>query len=458
MTNFLVLDDVNTDFVGAAYTHINDAGNSMTMVAPTNVSSDSIRDGSTLKFDHRNHGMHSSTNKLKVEGFVSDLPPVLLKTKVDDDTILVGVTTISDFVKFEGVTVDSSNPGYVQIDNEIIEYKGVNTTTGELQTITRGVDSSLKSNHPANAFVYKYEFSGVSLRKINSTHDISDREKTFNEYYVTLSDATKVFNKSKIGGGSNVKISQNVSFEAINPKINCITPTGTDIGARIKTTSGSSVSGNEASFTDMGYENVSLNKINVLDSPRIIASNVNEFELLNNEKSFGLELTLSSSNEDVSPLIDLDTANIIVTSNLVDDNVVDYTADPKPRIPGMDPNSGIYETNRIDLEFPSNSVYVQFDGHREVSAQFRVFYKIYRPDGTDVGQNWIPFNKDGSPDKSVSANTRLDRFSEYKFTAENIPQFTGFMIKVVMTSTNQAEAPRFKNFRAIALRSFAVDD
>ena len=49
-------------------------------------------------------------------------------------------------------------------------------------------------------------------------------------------------------------------------------------------------------------------------------------------------------------------------------------------------------------------------------------------------------------------------FSEYKFTVENTAQFTGFMIKVVMTSTSQAKPPRLKNFRAIALRSFQIDD
>ena len=68
----------------------------------------------------------------------------------------------------------------------------------------------------------------------------------------------------------------------------------------------------------------------------------------------------------------------------------------------------------------------------------------------------IPFNSDGSSDKTVVANNSPNTYSEYKYTGENLPQFTGFMIKVVMTSTNQAESPRFKNFRSIALRSFDI--
>ena len=45
---------------------------------------------------------------------------------------------------------------------------------------------------------------------------------------------------------------------------------------------------------------------------------------LTNEKSFSLELTLSTDNEDVSPVIDLENPNIIALSNLVDDKVEDF--------------------------------------------------------------------------------------------------------------------------------------
>ena len=113
---------------------------------------------------------------------------------------------------------------------------------------------------------------------------------------------------------------------------------------------------------------------------------------------------------------------------------------------------------KIDLEFASNSLLVQFDGHREEQSNFRVFYKLFRKDGNDSQQTYIPFNTNGLPDKTVNPNETENGFSEYKFTAENTPQFNSFMIKVVMTATNQAQAPRFKNFRAIALRAFEADD
>ena len=236
-----------------------------------------------------------------------------------------------------------------------------------------------------------------------------------------------------------------------------MTPTGTNISARIKTTSGTSLSGNEGSFTDKGYESVALNKLNYLDDPRIVASKTNEYNILSNEKSFALELTLSTTNSDVSPVVDLENPNIVAISNLVDDKVEDFETASGPKIPGSDPNTAIYETKMINLEFVSNSLLVQFDGHREAEGDIRVFYKLIRGDGDDDHSTYIPFNTNGLPDKVVNPNRTRNTFSEYKFTAENTAQFKQFMIKVVMTSTNQAKPPRIKNFRSIALRSFQID-
>ena len=319
---------------------------------------------------------------------------------------------------------------------------------------------SLKSNHAANTLVYKYEFNGVSLRKIKKEHDIDSREKTFDSYFIginTTGTTEPSFITTKSGGGSAVFVSQNIPFEAINPQITSITPSDTNLSARIKTTSGTSLSGNEASFSDKGYETVALNKINYFDDPRMIASKSNEYNLLSNQKSFALELTLSTSNPDVSPMIDLENPNIIAISNLVDNKVTDFETASGPKIPGSDPNTAIYETKMINLEFVSNSLFVQFDGHREAEGDIRVFYKLIRGDGDDDHSTYIPFNTNGLPDKVVNPNRTRDTFSEYKFTAENTAQFKSFMIKVVMTSTNQAKPPRVKNFRAIALRSFQID-
>ena len=91
-------------------------------------------------------------------------------------------------------SVGIATTGYLKIDNEIISYTSISGNEIDITAASRSVDGSLKSIHESGSVVEKYEFNGVSLRKINREHDISDKEKTFNSYYIELEDKTKPFN------------------------------------------------------------------------------------------------------------------------------------------------------------------------------------------------------------------------------------------------------------------------
>ena len=105
-------------------------------------------------------------------------------------------------------------------------------------------------------------------------------------------------------------------------------------------------------------------------------------------------------------------------------------------------------------------------------ADFRVFYRLFSADSSEVSQTYRPFPgfknmidtngdgfgntaidlglSDGRPDKFVASN-QFGRFSDYQFTAEDLEQFTGFVIKIVMISTNESFPVTLKDFRALAL-------
>ena len=70
-------------------------------------------------------------------------------------------------------------------------------------------------------------------------------------------------------------------FEIITPMIQNMTVAGTTIDCFIKTVSGTSVNdgsgeGTDVPFISQGVESIELDDINYLDSPRVIASRVNE--------------------------------------------------------------------------------------------------------------------------------------------------------------------------------------
>ena len=57
---------------------------------------------------------------------------------------------------------------------------------------------------------------------------------------------------------------------------------------------------------------------------------------------------------------------------------------------------------------------------------------------------------DGRADAKVNKSGQND-FSEYQFSIDDLEQFSGFVIKIVMTSTNECVPIKLKDFRAIAL-------
>ena len=83
-------------------------------------------------------------------------------------------SSTTNFGTFENVSVATTNPGYVKIGNEI-SYTGV--SAGTLTGITRGVDNTLNP-HTGFDLVSKYELNGVSLRRINKTHNLNEVTNT----------------------------------------------------------------------------------------------------------------------------------------------------------------------------------------------------------------------------------------------------------------------------------------
>ena len=72
-------------------------------------------------------------------------------------------------------------------------------------------------------------------------------------------------------------------------------------------------------------------------------------------------------------------------------------------------------------------------------------------DGDGFGDKVVDASKNsGRPDAFVSPSL-VDEFKEYQFSVDNLEEFIGYKIKIVMSGTNEAKSPRFKDLRTIAL-------
>lgn len=476
--------------VGAGLSYYNNAGQivslASTMIRSFSESGD-INSGNYIKVDHFNHGMYSNTNKLAISGAESSVPATTLSTKLlKTDVSVVSIADTSNFGTFEGVFVSGNNPGYAKIENEIISYTSIGS--GTLNGVTRAIDLTKSLDYEINSLVYKYEMNGISLRRINRTHDISDSGIGMDSYYIQIDRSSNGIDRSSdlpgfpelsftnesSVGGSNVYATTNILYNAIVPSYDLITPGSTSATAVIRSTSGTSAGGNEVSFLDNGFEPVQLNTLNAFESVRLVCSKENETTYLGNlprNKSFTTGITLNSSDKFLSPLIHLGNSSTEFRNNRIDNPISDYIKDSRSNSITNDPHAASYVSRLVSLTQPASSLKVILSAYRHSSSDFRVLYSLIRADSSEVPQAFElfpgynnlqysdtsqyfiidPAKNDGLPDLFVRPS--LDNeFLEYQFSADDLDLFTGYAIKIVMSGTNQAHPVRIKELRAIAVR------
>ena len=430
-------------------------------------------DGKHFKVTHPNHGHHAANNTVSLTNITGDSVPTKLTVGYGiSATSTVSIASSTGFSWFEGAQVSASNPGYALVGDEVIKYTsvGTNSLTG---TITRGMDSTIARSYNIDTPVQKYELSGVSLRKINTQHNLSNvgnvitDKITLDSYHVEITGSAS-FTKDKHGGGDRGRGTANIQYESIIPNITHKVPERTAIEAKVRTTSATSISGNETSFVDKGFEDISLGGRTNFLYPKMVCSFDNEQSKLSElpgSKSFTMELQLSTVDPNVSPVVDVFRSSVITESSRINSPIDDFTNDRRANTLD-DPHETLYLTKVIKLENPATSLKVLFAAYRPSSADVRVLYRLFRADGDEIDKVFSLFpgydnldasgdiinekSNSGRPDRKTVASLD-DQFIEYEFTAEDLPQFTGFQIKVDIGSINQAEAPELLDFRAVAV-------
>lgn len=465
---------------------------------------DQYYDGLHMKVYHSNHGMHSSENYVKISKFRplrnDDYQLTQNAITITESTPSIPVTDSSIFNIFEGFPVSVSNPGYVIIGQEVLKY--TDTSNNTISITERGIDGTRIQPIPVGKRIYKYEFNGISLRRINKVHSFGEVDTSthlidLNSYHIKIDMSDTDFEGSVIGvdrspstvigqkyfnetvqtGNKGTNITQNIQFEVITPNVTAVVPSGTNLGSRVRTFTGQSVGGSENSFEDSGFNNIKLNDLNYFDSPRIIASRENENRLIEGSpgnRSFELDLLLDTQNSRVSPVIDTIQTSVILTTNLINNPIgvlknSNYANDDRVRSLDNDPHAMVYVSKPVRLKIPANSLHVILSAKRNTVNDVRVLYQIFRSDSPELSSFYELFpghsnykvdgngikqvidksQNDGSQDSFVQQTSEY-KFRGYTYSVDNLPDFDAFAIKIVTSSENQALPPLIKDLRAIA--------
>lgn len=392
--------------------------------------------------------------------------------------LTVNLTTASD--ASTAIVITNPGQGYAATDTVVF--------TKDSKTYTFTID------------VVKETLGGIPIEFINETHaaGTADAETTagnamilndIDSYLITIpssvwptrvdgNDATpncQAASESTVGGGANVTATGNVYFDTIHTTVPSLELPNTSITTTFKGTSATQPivlsSGRVVSFTkDTVSNTITLNDNNALTVPKIVASSINETREMGGTKSFELTTQLSSTKDNVSPVLDVDSMGILGIQNRINnaDSSASMMMDTSTNFDNTttnvrstfvnsteargDSNASVYCTKQVVLQNPANAIHVFFDGYKAidtngVASEIKVFYKVLGPDSNlqFVDKGWI--------EATIKNDVPADGsdFREHTYEIESLEDFTTFSIKLVLQSSSTSNVPFVENFRAIAL-------
>ena len=391
-----------------------------------------------------NHGLHTTDNSITISNVISENAPSVLRASLPDSQVINNPITVlvEDATVFHQIinnqAVGTTNPGYIKIDDEIISYTAVNTTT-KLITIPiggRGKNSTAIRTHNIGDVVSPYVLCGIPLIEINKTFITVTPIDTNNISVITISASSRNY----IGGGSNIQMNRNIQYELLTGNMSIMKYGDNKISGSIQTTTGTSVN----STTEISYitQTNSFDPLTAIkyNTPMIVASSKNEFLHNTNKKSIVYTLSLSSTNPNTSPILDLSKCSLIATTNKIDNAVTDDTQNSTN--PGF-----VYVSKPVKLLQPSTSVNVLFDAFRLASHSISVYIKIARIDSI------LEFDKQDFilvPPKTYPVSSTNQQYNEFVYELTNLPQFSQYQIKIVSKSPSQASYPIIKKLRLLS--------
>ena len=413
---------------------------------------ETLNSSTTVKIFHPDHAMHTTSNNVTISGATSGISTTLNAQLTAGGSSL----TLASATGFPGsgtVHVKITRPNDSNGDPQAAEVVSGTISGTTISSLTRAVEGA-DSLHAAGATVELYQVAGIPLTEINKTHTAIGNIQ-LDSYTITTS--TNATSTAKVGGTSIVA-TENAMMDVAKISLNTIEYPNTTISSTLKTTSGTSVDGSQTSFTlATAGESFGINENIFFETPRMIASTVNETNEMASAKSFQLTLAFTTEFDNLSPVLDLDRGSVFAIGNRVDN--IDSASDVYPTSDFIDPTesegdntNAIYLTKQIVLNSPATQLNVKFDAVRLPNSEIQVMFKTLRSDDSsdfnDLGFTF--FNNTGTTDVTTNTSSTRDDFIEHEYSAKDLQEFISFQIKIRLQSTDSTRPPVLKRLRAIA--------
>ena len=456
-----------------------------------------ISGGKTFRVRHYSHGMYDDANQnITIGGVTGDRLNSVFS--FSDDTITASGSVTADTQTLSQSSTSGSGTGLTaQIATStsastaiVIKNPGQGYAVND--TVTFEKDSETLTFTVA---AVADTLGGTPVQYISDTFDVTEMgsggyKADIDEYFITIPSSVwpartpgnastsniQASFEDAIGGGSSVTASYNAYFDTIQTAVPSIQLPNTTISSSFLAVGATQPNQANQGFTLDTVSNNLVHNDNVfLQSPKLVLSSINETNELSGGKSFRLTSQLSSTADNVSPVLDVDTMGAILIQNRINsittadtetiatrhsNNTSNVSQAARESIISTsargDNNAAVYCTKQVQLRNPANAIHILFDGYRPASGstdpEIDVYFKILSSESNvqfeDLG--WIEASDtDQMPFGKPAADS--SDFHEYEYNVEGLDEFVSFAIKIVLRSVDSANVPLVENFRAIAL-------
>lgn len=295
-------------------------------------------------------------------------------------------------------------------------------------------------------------FAGISSSSLNGTRTITALDATG---YTFEADSSSTSALS--GGGDAVIATKNIPMDIIIPQITTLAVDNTTINVTGEFTTGQSLAGTETAYQKESAIDLGLNRQYVFTAPHLIANATNETNNMSGNKSLTFNLTMSTSNDYVSPVIDMQRAGVITIKNQIDRQIESPASGfnvPLNYVAETSSSGGTHAAKHITIpiSLAENAVGIKtiIAANRPSVASFDVYYRTTEGEGLS-NSPWIL----ATLDNNMPSDENPSIFRNYEYTiggqGGTLAAFNQFQLKIVMKSSNSSKVPVIKDLRAIAL-------
>lgn len=243
-------------------------------------------------------------------------------------------------------------------------------------------------------------------------------------------------------GGNAILCEKNFMYDVLNVNVGEMKVGDTEIDWSVRTTTGKSFDGGESfGVKNSNYVPIILGQNMLFNNPRVVLNTENESNYLSGQPSLTVTGDMSSTRDNISPVIDVNQLMAITVNNRVN-----YPSSLEETVVADSNAAARYQTQMIELAESADTLRIYIDADKPKNTAVKVYYKATNtPDGF-ADLDWTE-----ATGVNVTGTTDDGNFYENEYEDLNLDEFTFFAVKIVLLSTNSSFVPRVKNLRAIAV-------